>query len=159
MKYLFILFALGYGACTPIKLSVPTAFKEQATEFHVNGARKNRMSFGEYKTSRIRRGMHVLSSGSYRDFSMENILLNSVGLDKEELVSEERAKFRYKLSAGEDQLEVWGREESTKNSIAVSLGRSPSSFGYERPVSYDYIFSSVIKTDTAAGAPRWELVM
>lgn len=49
MKYFVLLFALGAGACTTVKLSVPSAFEDQASAFHVKGARNNKMVYASIK--------------------------------------------------------------------------------------------------------------
>jgi hypothetical protein len=156
MKYLPIILLLACGSCTSMKLAIPTTFKEQAAEFHVSGAQGNRISFAEYKTSRIKRGMHVTYPGWSFVFTPENILLNQVGLEKGVSVVHERAKFRYTMSDGRDQIEVYGQEKSTKRNTEFSLVHEPN-IGYERLDEYKYIFSSAIKTDTAYG--NWEFIM
>jgi hypothetical protein len=50
------------GCSASIKLAVPEKFKDQATMEHVNGAKGNKMSFANFTTSKIKRGMHQTSS-------------------------------------------------------------------------------------------------
>jgi hypothetical protein len=160
MKYLLLLFILGAGACTSIKLSVPSAFKDQATEFHVKGAHNNKMAYAGYHTSRIKRGLHVIYPGWSGVNILENILLNEIGINKEVNVVKEKARFRYKLFEDGAQLEVYGAEKSTKRTTEFSLIHVAGPFNsYERPEEYKYIFSSVIKTDLASVTDKWDLVM
>lgn len=160
MKYLVLLFMLGAGACTTVKLSIPTAFKDQAAEFPLKGAHTNKMAFAGFHTSRIKRGAHVIYPGWGRFFIPENIVLHRIGVDESESVVKEKARFRYKLFEDDAPIEVYGEEKSTKRTTEFTLIHVPGPFSsYERPDEYKYIFSSVIKTDTAAVTGKWELVM
>jgi hypothetical protein len=160
MKYLSVVLFFAFGSCTTIKLSIPAVFREQATVFHVSGAKKNRMSFAGYKTSRIHRGMHVTYPGRSGDYVPENILLNKVGLQKDVTVVNERAGFRYTLFDGDKSMEIYGQEKSSKRSTEFSIMHSASPLSsYKRPEESKYIFSSVIKIDTGTNSRNWDLVM
>jgi hypothetical protein len=160
MKYLVLLFALGAGACTTVKLSVPSAFKDQASAFHVKGARSNKMAYAGYRTSRIKRGFHVIYPGFSWDFTLENLLLNKIGIDKDVSIVKEKARFRYVLFEDDTKIEVYGREKSSKRTTGFAFTHVPGPFNsFESTDEYNYIFSAVIKTDTAAVTGKWQLVM
>lgn len=143
-----------------MKLSVPQAFKDQATAVHVNGSRSRNISFANFSTSKIRRGMHVKYPGWGRGFFLENIVLNHFGLKKEEHVEKEKDRFRYTLSDGKQSIQVFGKEQKITRSIEYSLlGGKGLLSSYERLQQYSYIFSALMTTDTAKGAVVWELVM
>src|SRR6266851_2940963 len=92
MKYLAGIFSLMiFVSCSPMKLSIPATFREQAMEYHVSGSKKNKMSFQQYSTSRIRRGLHVKYPGWGRIFLWENLLLNKAGIQMQEEVRKEKA--------------------------------------------------------------------
>lgn len=75
---LIIAFACLTG-CTSIRLAIPDTFRQQATMLHVKGARGNKMSFGQFTTSRIKRGIHLSYPGwGGRGFFLENLLWNKV---------------------------------------------------------------------------------
>ena len=143
-----------------IKLAVPAVFKEQATMLHVSGARGNKMSFGNYKSSKIKRGMHLTYPGWGRGFFLENLLLNEIGVQKTEHVQKEKAQYRYSLSDGKNNVDIFGKERELTRSIEYKLKNVPSVFNsFEQIQDHQYIFSAVIQTDTAQGSKTWELIM
>lgn len=83
---LMIFAAFLAGACTSIKLTIPETFKQQATMQHVEGARGNKMTFAGFSTSRIKRGMQTRDEGWGRGFFLENLLLNQIGIQKDETI-------------------------------------------------------------------------
>jgi hypothetical protein len=143
-----------------MKLAVPQAFKEQATAVHVEGSRSRHISFANYSTSKIKRGVHVKYPGWGRGFFLENIVLNHFGLSKEEHVEKEKDRFRYSISDGKNAMQVFGKEQKITRSLEYKLLGGKGLFSsYERLQQFSYIFSALITTDTAKGAAAWELVM
>jgi hypothetical protein len=162
MRILIILFCFLFllSCGTTMKLSIPTAFKEQATMVHVNGARSKKMSFGDFTISKIKRGVHVSYPGWGRGFFLENLLLNDIGLQKDEHVRKEKDKFRFSLSDGRNVMEVFAREtELTRHIEYKILGGIGPFTSYDRLQEYRYIFSAMIKTDTLDDGRGWELLM
>ncbi|PSL47359.1 hypothetical protein CLV51_102205 [Chitinophaga niastensis] len=151
------------SCCTSIKLAIPEKFKQQATMQHVSGARGNKMSFGNFTTSKIRRGIHL----SYppwgwggRGFLLENILLNQIGIQKNETVTKEKTKFRYTLSDGKNNVEVYADEKEMTKKLEYEIINSNSIFSnFEQLQQYKYIFSAIISADTTQGSKNWELLM
>ena len=152
---------LFFVSCgTSMKLSIPAVFEEQATRVHINGARSKKMSFGDFTSSKIKRGMHVNYPGWSRGFLLENLLLNEVGLQKDEHVRKEKDKFRFSLSDGKNSIEVFGKEtELTRSFEYKVLGGIGPFKSYDRLQEYRYIFSAAITTDTLLGNKAWELMM
>jgi hypothetical protein len=145
---------------TSIKLAIPDTFKQQATLQHVDGARGNKMSFGSFTTSRIKRGAHISSPGWGRDFTLENLLWNQIGIQKEETIKNERTKFRYTISDGKNTLEIYAREEEFTRSLDYELFKSNSLFNsFEQVQAYKYVFSALIGSTTTPGEKSWELLM
>ncbi len=143
-----------------IKLAVPAVFKEQATMLHVSGARGNRMSLGNYKSSKIKRGIHLSYPGWGRGFFLENLFLSEVGLQKTEHVQKEKAQFRYSITDGKNNLDIFGKEREITRSIEYKILNAPSIFNsINRIQDHQYIFSAVIQTDAAQGGKTWELIM
>ncbi|WP_146616262.1 hypothetical protein [Chitinophaga dinghuensis] len=150
------------SSCTSMKLAVPEAFKQQATMHHVNGARGNKMSFANFKTSKIKRGVHVIypNWGRGHGFFLENLVLHRMGIEKSETVENEKTRFRYSLSDGNNQVNIYANEMqvtvkheyNTTNYIGIF-----SSF--EKLQQYNYVFSAVIRSDSAQDSRDWELVM
>jgi hypothetical protein len=157
---ILLCFTLLVSCAGPMKLAVPTVFKEQATMYHVSGSRGNKMSFGNYKSSRIKRGMHLTYPGWGRGFFLENLMLNQIGLQKSEHVQKEKAQFRYSLSDGKNTTEIFGKEREITRSLQYKIVNAPSIFNsFERIQDHQYIFSAIIKTDVSQGEKTWELIM
>lgn len=149
------------GSCkTTLKLSVPQVFKEQATQQHVDGARKRLMTFENFATTKIKRGVHVSYPGWNRGFFLENILLNSIGLQKNEHVIKEKDKFRYTIADGKNKMEVFGKERKLTKSIEYKLLEGTGIFNsFSLLQESRYIFSALLVPDSAKDAKSWELLM
>jgi len=145
---------------TSIKLTIPETFKQQATMQHVEGARGNKMRFTNFSTSRIKRGMHTNTEGWGRGFYLENLLLNQIGIQKDETVKREKAKFRYTLTNGQHNVEVYANELAVSDKIDYEAYNSTSLFNKVSQLQqYYYVFSAIINTDTAQDGKSWELLM
>lgn len=160
MKILFIVFIYTcLVACShKINFAVPTVFKEQANTLPVSGSKKNKMNFGEFSTSKIRRGVHVNYGGPSRAFFLENLLLNEIGLKKLDVIEKEKANFSFTLSDGKLTTEVIAKEKEVKKSIGVKvLGQRGIFSEYRRLKEYNYLFSALITANN--GATNWQLIM
>ncbi|WP_089903310.1 hypothetical protein [Chitinophaga arvensicola] len=151
-------------ACgTSIKLAIPEKFKQQATMQHVNGARGNKMSTGDFSTSKIKRGIHIsypVWSWGGRGFLLENLLLNQIGIQKNETVTKEKTKFRYTLSSGKNNAEVYADEKEITKKLEYELINSNSVFNsFEQLQQYKYIFSALINISNQQQRGHWELMM
>lgn len=141
-----------------LKLAVPQAFKDQATELHVKGAYKNKMALGSFSTSKIKRGIHATYPGWGRGFFLENLLLNQAGIQKTELVTKEKASFRYSISNGNITADVYGKENELSRNTEYRLLNNKSIFNsFEQVNEYRYIFSALIKNGNSNKG--WELAM
>lgn len=149
------------GCNTPINLAVPEAFKQQATLYHVNGARGNQMSFANYTTSKIKRGIHLTYPGwGGRGFVLENLLLSQLGLEISEAVQKEKARFRYTFTDGKNSVELYADEKRVTTNLELSAASTDRLFGSINQVErYEYVFSALISDDTTQSSRPWELVM
>jgi hypothetical protein len=151
---------LVLASCTTMKLSIPDTFKKQATAWHVEGARKNKMIVGNYATSKIKRGLQLTSSGWNNSFFLENLVLSQAGFVKVEDVDKERAKFRYSISGQNSTADIFGQEKELTRSTRYHILNSKSIFNDLGQIQqYEYIFSAQIKTEGAANSGNWELAM
>lgn len=142
------------------KLSIPQAFKEQATAVHVNGSKSRHISFANFSTSKIKRGVQVRYPGWGRGFFLENIVLNHFGVSKEEHVEKEKARFRYSVSDGKNSMQVFGKEQQLTRSLEYKLlGSKGLLSSYSRLQEFSYIFSALFTTDTSKSAATWEMMM
>ena len=145
-----------------LKLTIPDAFKQQATMEHVDGSRGNKMSFANFSTSRIRRGAHVTYPGGWGgpSFFWENVALSQIGLQKDESTVKEKAKFHYTLTDGRNRVEVYAREKSVTTHLEYKmLHREGFLSSYEQLQQYNYLFSAVISTDPTQNDKNWVLQM
>lgn len=158
---IYLLGLLFFISCNSItKLSVPTVFKEQATEQHVNGSKKNKMTLGSYSTSKIKRGWHVSYPGWGRGFFLENLLLNQFGILKNEIIQNEKDKFRFSVTDGKSIAHVFGKEHELTKELQYKLGSGKGLLeNFTQLQEYRYIFSALIATDTLSGLDSWELLM
>lgn len=159
---LFIGLACLTSCGASIKLSIPEAFKQQATMEHVNGARGNKMSFANFSTSRIRRGVHLIypGGGGGPSFFWENLALNQLGIQKGESTVKEKAKFRYTLTDGKNQVQVYASEKAVTVHLEYKmLHREGFLSSYGELQQYNYLFSAIITTGTTPNSKSWELQM
>jgi hypothetical protein len=148
------------GCTASIKLAVPDKFKEQATMDHVNGTKGNKMSSANFTTSKIKRGMHETSSDWGRNFFLENMLLNRMGIQKDETVKQEKGRFRYTLTDGKNPAEVYADEQQLTVGLEYEAFKSNSIFNkFGKLEQYTYIFSAIIRTNEAQESRNWELLM
>ncbi|HEX2630643.1 MAG TPA: hypothetical protein VHM26_16615, partial [Chitinophagaceae bacterium] len=161
MKFLLIIFCiiLVTSCKNTMKLAVPTKFAEQAEMLEVKGARSKHVSFGNYHTSKIKRGWHTSSSRYGKGFFFENLLLNQAGIRKDEIISKEKDKFRFTLSDNNNNgVDVFAQEFQGEKTLNYKLGKGNGIFdSYSRLQQYQYLLSATIIADTAS-AP-WQMVM
>jgi hypothetical protein len=148
------------GCSASMKLAVPEKFKEQATMEHVDGTKGNKMSFTNFTTSRIKRGWHETTSEAGRDFFLQNMLLNRIGIQKDETVTQEKGRFHYTLTDGKNHTEVYADEKQLTVGLGYEAFKSNSIFNKVGKLEqYTYIFSAIIRTDEAPESKNWELLM
>jgi hypothetical protein len=162
MRSIIIFTAIGcLASCsTNIKLTIPETFKQQVTIQHVEGAGGHKMKFANFTTSRIKRGMHTNDEILGRGFFLENLLLNQLGIQKDETQKQEKAKFRYTLTDGKNKVEVYGNEIAVSNKTGYETVNSTSLFNKVSQLQqYYYVFSAMINADTPQDGKSWELLM
>lgn len=153
--------AAGLASChTTIRMTIPEAFKNEATMQHVEGARGNKMSFANFSTSKIKRGAHTTDEGWGRGFFLQNLFLNEIGIQKDELIRREKASFRYSLTDGKTNLEVHANEIAWSDKIEFDAFNSTSIFSkISQLQQYQYVFSAIIAPANAQEGQTWELLM
>lgn len=160
MKSLLILscIVLCMSCGTSMKLAIPSKFADQAVMMEVRGARSKHVSFGNYKTSKIKRGWHTTSSRNGRGFFFDNLLLQSVGISKNEVITKEKDKFRFSLSDGSAVAEVHAQELETDKSLDFKIGKGTGLLeSFSRLQQYQYLLTATIATDTSS--PPWQMIM
>src|SRR5688572_10885300 len=141
-----------------MKLTVPSKFADQAVMMEVKGARSKHVSFGNYKTSKIKRGWQMKSSRYGKRFFFENLLLQNVGIRKNEVITKEKDKFRFALSDGKNVAEVYAQELEANKTLDFKLGKGTGILeSFSRLQQYNYLLTATIVTDTSS-AP-WEMIL
>jgi len=160
VSIIFTVCLMSCSSSVKLKLTIPETFKQQATMEHVEGARGNKMTFANFATSRIKRGMHTGSQGEGRDLFLQNLLLNQIGIQKNESVSREKTKFRYTLTDGKGHLKVYASELAVSDKVEYDAFNSTSIFSKISTLQqYYYVFSAIIRADTTPADHSWELLM
>jgi len=141
-------------------MTIPGRFKEQATMQHVEGARGNKMTFANFNTSRIKRGMHTSDLGDGRRFFLANLFLNEMGVQKSETIKREKAQFHYTLTDGKNNVYVEANEIEVTSKVEYELFSSASIFNKIGQVQqYYYVFSALIGPGGTQDGKDWELLM
>ena len=93
-------------SCTAARVSVPSQFASQATKLSVKGLNgwmiNQKLSFGPYQTSKVRRGWDFTASVQYTKFRMspEEHLLKVFDINTDRGTNYQRGRFQYTISDG-----------------------------------------------------------
>lgn len=143
---------------TTSKLSVPARFTEQADMLEVKGARSRHVSFGQYSTSKIKRGWLTRSSKYNRRFFPENLLLNLAGIHKRETIEKEKDKFSFSFSDMANSVEVFASEFEGNKTLNYQFGRQGGfPDGFSRLQEYQYFLTAAMITDTFSSP--WQMIL
>lgn len=168
MKKIFIIMILPVmilgSSCTPAKLAVPSAFSGAATKMHVKGLNgwmiNQQLSFGNYRTSTIKRGWDFTSTLQYTKFNLkpEEMFLRVFNIDTDKRRANQRNKFRYTLEDGNLVAEIFATEKFTEKQL-VYKSNNPLIGDISRTERYEYAFSAAILPLTATDNDPWSLVL
>lgn len=152
------------SSCTAVKLSVPASFSEQATKMHVKGVNgwkiNQHLSFGNYRTSSIKRGWDFTNSVQYTKFSInpEEMLLRVFDIDTDKRRENQRSKFRYLIEDGNLAAEIFATEKFNEREL-VYKSKNPWLGDASKTQRYEYAFSAAILPLTASNNEPWSLTM
>lgn len=161
--YIGAAMALCISSCTSIRLAVPDRFSSQATMMPVKGLKafsgRKPISFGDYRTSRIKRGWHITSSRPDRNsgITTEERVLKIFGVQNTNYTSKERTKYRYTIQDGNLTAEVFCLEKMVKENWEIRtnvrwLG------DISETKNYQYSFSAVVVPLTMKDDEPWQVV-
>jgi hypothetical protein len=161
-----ILFAalILLASCTAAKLSVPTQFSSQATKMGVKGINgwqvNQRLSFGNYNTSKIKRGWDFNSSFQYTKFriSPEEAILKVFAMDTYKNTNTQRNKFQYTLEDGNLVAEIYATEKFHEKQL-VYKSNNPWIGNASQTKKYEYSFAAAIVPLTVKNDDPWSLVL
>lgn len=165
MFYKFLIPALLIlSSCTSVKLAVPSSFSAEATKMHVKGLNgwmiNQQLSFGNYRTSSIKRGWDFTSTVQYSKFSLkpEEMFLKVFDIDTDNRKLNQRNKFRYLIEDGNLVAEIFATEKFHEKQL-VYKSNNPWLGDVSRTKGYEYAFSAAILPLTATDNEPWSLVL
>ncbi len=152
------------SSCTAAKLSVPPSFSSQATKMHVKGVNgwkiNQHLSFGNYKTSTIKRGWDFSNSVQYTKFNLkpEEMMLRVFDIDTDKRRENHRSKFSYTVEDGNLVAEIFATEKFSEREL-VYKSRTSLLNNTTKTQRYEYAFSAAILPLTATNNEPWSLVL
>jgi len=152
------------SSCTAAKVSVPSQFSSQATKMPVKGLQgwqiNQKLSFGNYNTSRIKRGWDFNSSFQYTKFriSPEEAILKVFTVDTYKGTNTQRNKFQYTLEDGNLVAEIYATEKFKEKEL-VYKSNNPWIGNASQTKSYEYAFAAAIVPLSVKNENPWSLVL
>lgn len=163
-KFLIAAAVLLLGSCTAAKLSVPQTFSSQATKMPVSGLNgwmiSQKLSFGPYQTSKIKRGWDFASSVSYSKFFLrpEETLLKVFDINTDKATHTQKNKFQYSLEDGNGITEIFATERFQEKQLKYR-SNNPWIGNASKTNRYEYAFTASILPLTAKEDEPWSLVL
>jgi hypothetical protein len=138
---------------------MPTQFTEQATRMEVKGKGNKQLRFGNYHTSKVKRGRLITTTRPNRRTAAitEDRISKIFKLDQSNVTESSKDKFRYSINNGNLVAEVMASEnKSTDQLIIKTNNRWLGDFGKtkEQRYSFSAVIVPLIK-DTAA----WQVIV
>jgi hypothetical protein len=161
-KVLFIIILLS--SCTAAKVSVPEAFQKKSTRYSVKGVDgwmiNQKLSFGPYQTSAVKRGWDFKSSVQYTKFriSPEEAVLRVFDINTDKQKLQQRNRFQYTLEEGNLLAEIYATESFSEKQL-VYKSNNPYIGSTSKTKSYEYAFTAAIVPLTLKEKDPWSLVM
>jgi hypothetical protein len=164
MKLTLLAFLITFASCTAVKLSVPSQFSSQSTKMPVKGINgwqiNQQLTFGNYKTSKIKRGWDFTSSVQYTKFRIrpEEALLKVFDINTDKNINTQRNKFQYTIEDGNLIAEVYATEKFKEKQL-VYKSNNPWIGNASKTNRYEYAFTAAIVPLTAKNEEPWSLVL
>jgi hypothetical protein len=152
------------SSCTTAKQPVSDSFSKEATSMPVKGINgwlvNQKLSFGDYSTSAIKRGWDFSASLSYTKFSLrpEEALLKVFDISTERNTNTQRNKFQYTLSDGTLITEIYATEKFKENQL-VYKSNNPWIGNASKTNRFEYAFTAGIIPLTSEDKQPWSLVL
>ena len=156
--------AVVFTSCTSVKVAVPDQFSSQATKMPVKGLNgwmiNQQLSFGNYQTSRIKRGWDFQSSIQWTKFriSPEEMILKVFDIDTDKRALAQRNKFQYTIQEGDNMAEIYATEKFKEKQL-VYKSNNPHIGQVSATNNYEYAFTAAIMPLTGTDKAPWSLVL
>jgi len=165
MRFLIIgAIVFAFTSCTAVKLSVPEQFSQQATKMPVKGVQgwmiNQQLSFGEFQTSKIKRGWDFSSSLQYTKFriSPEEMMLRVFDIETDKKNLSQKNKFQYTIRDGRSEADVYATEKFTEKQL-VYKSNNPYIGNASKTNKYEYAFTAAILPVAKENNEPWSLVL
>ena len=165
MKYnILIIVLVVLSSCTAAKVQVPEKFSSQATQLQVKGINGwqvgQKLSFGNYTTSVIKRGWDFTASLQYTKFRMrpEEALLKVFDIHTDNNTNWQRSRFQYTLQDGNNVAEIYATEKFNEKQL-VYKSNNPWIGNASKTARYEYAFTAAIVPLTNKVEEPWSLVL
>jgi hypothetical protein len=156
--------AVALTSCTSVKVAVPEQFSSGATKMPVKGLNgwmvNQQLSFGNYQTSKIKRGWDFQSSLQWTKFrvSPEEMILKVFEIDTDRRNLSQRNKFQYTIQEGDHLAEIYATEKFKEQQL-VYKSNNPYIGQVSATKNYEYAFTAAILPLTGADKAPWSLVL
>jgi hypothetical protein len=151
-------------SCITAKLPVGEDLSTQSTKMPVKGLNgwmlNQRLTFGNYQTSKIKRGWDFQSSLQYTKFSIspEEAILKVFEIDTDNKRLKQKNKFQYSIEGENAIAEVYATEEFTEKQL-IYKSNNPWIGSASKTKKYNYSFTAAIVPLTTKNAAAWSLVL
>ena len=151
-------------SCTAAKVSVPEQFSNEASRHPVKGLQgwmvNQHLSFGNYQTSKVKRGWDFSSSFQYTKFGLkpEEMLLRVFEIDTDKRNLSQRNKFQYSIYDGKREAAVFATEKFSEKQL-VYKSSIPWLGSASKTKNYNYAFTAAILPAGTKDSDPWSLVM
>jgi hypothetical protein len=159
-----IIIILLLVSCNAAKLSVPSSFGEKATKMPVRGLDgwqiNQKLNFGNYSTSKIKRGWDFTSSVSYTKFriSPEEAILKVFDINTDKNTNNQKNKFQYTIENEKLIAEVYATEKFKEKQL-VYKSNNPWIGNASKTNKYEYAFTASIVPLSLKDKSPWSLVL
>ncbi len=163
MNIKIILAVVLLTSCTAAKVSVPEKFQQQSTRLSIKGLNgwkiNEKLTFGPYQTSAIKRGWDFKGSLQYTKFSIspEEMLLKVFDINTEKSKLNQRNKFQFTIQEGDRIAEIYATEKFSEKQLLYK-SNNPYIGDLSRTDRYEYAFTAAILPLNEKKDP-WSLVM
>ena len=159
-----VLLGAVLASCSTAKPPADQAFDAASTSMAVKGLNgwmvNQKLSFGIYGTSDVKRGWDFSSSVQYPRFvkNPEEAVLSvfNIGVSNNNL--KQKNNFQYTIEDGGEWMEVFATEKFSEKQL-VYKSNNPYIGSASKTKKYDYAFTAVIVPQTAAFKTPWSLVL
>ena len=152
------------ASCTAAKVSVPEQFSSEASKMHVKGLNgwmiNQKLSFGNYQTSSVKRGWDFGSSFQHTKFFLkpEEMLLRVFEVETDKKSLSQRNKFQYTLYDGKLEAAIFATEKFNEKQL-VYKSKNPWIGEVTNTQGYEYAFTAGILTSGTPGSDPWSVVI